>query len=578
MSDRSDFNDLANVDGLAEVAEAIEKAAQKAQKQVAGKVISLAKVANTSRSHAENDMFDAEGRRVIRHQQGQLPATLDALGVALGESKSINLFRYAGHLARVYQSDECEDKNIKRPAGAIMLHPVDAAHLVEIATRSATHEKWDARRSDFVLIDCPRRVADSYIARGHWPELPDLAGFIETPTITQDGRVIDTPGYDMDSGLFCAFGKIHGYQRPPPKPSKDDAEQALIRLLELFKTFPFVDDVDRVAMLAGVLTAIQRRLLPAAPLFGITAPTPGTGKTLLCETLALVATARRASVLSLGHDDAETEKRLAGSFLAGDACLLIDNVERPLKGDLLCQATTQQFLRLRPLGGSGMLNVPTHAMIIATGNNLAVVGDLKRRVVMVRLDAKTERPEHRTFDRDHLKLVSEKRGQIITDAITIVAAFLAAGAPSIAGLHGVGGFELWDKMVRRPLAWLELPDPMQASEELRTSDPDMECMRLVFGAWHDAFGARQVTAAEVVASATSVGQSANDDLRDALQLACSEKPNARRLGNWLRCHRDKIIDNAQLKQSGLDSRSKSARWKVISAGSAGSAGSVSTNA
>src|SRR5690606_17602857 len=95
----------------------------------------------------DGDLFDAEGRRIIRHQQGQLPATLDALGQALSESPSINLFRYAGRLARVYQADEHEDKNIKRPAGAIMLHPVESAHLVEVATRAATHEKWDSRRS-----------------------------------------------------------------------------------------------------------------------------------------------------------------------------------------------------------------------------------------------------------------------------------------------------------------------------------------------------------------------------------------------------------------------------------------------
>ena len=36
------------------------------------------------------------------------------------------------------------------------------------------------------------------------------------------------------------------------------------------------------------------------------------GKTLLLESLAILATNRRASVLSLGHDDADTEKRLTG--------------------------------------------------------------------------------------------------------------------------------------------------------------------------------------------------------------------------------------------------------------------------
>ncbi len=526
----------------------------------------LARKKKSRPTSAPDELFDANGRRIIRHNPSQLPAVLDALELALSETDALHLFRYAGRLARVYQADEQVDSNVKRPAGAIMVHPVEPAHLAELATRAALHEKWDSRRSDYTPIDCPRRVADAFLARGHWPRLPDLVGFIESPTITADGRIIDVPGYDEASGLFCAFTTIPGYARPPNAPSKADAEQAAKYLMALFDSFPFVDDTDRVAMLAGLLTAIQRRILPAAPLFGITAPTPGTGKTLLCETLAVVATTRRASVLSLGHDDAETEKRLTGVLLAGDAVISVDNIERPLKGDLLCQVATQQYVRLRPLGGSGMLNVPTHSLIVATGNNLAIVGDLKRRVVMIRLDAKTERPEHRTFDKDHLENVMARRGEIITAALTVVAAYLAAGSPLIQGTHGFGGFEKWDRMVRRPLLWLGLPDPLVTSEELRAADPDMEGMRLVYSAWFEEFGNRPVTVAEVISSASSVGQSANDDLRDALQLVCAEKANARRLGGWLRSHRERIIDDMQLKQAGMDGHKKVARWMVVKCG------------
>ena len=391
-------------------------------------------------------------------------------------------------------------------------------------------------------------------------------GFIETPTITDEGRIIDEPGYDAASGMFCAFKVIKGYRRPQAGRTKKSAADAAGKLLALFNSFPFVDAADSSAMLAAVLTAVQRRLLPAAPLMAITAPTPGTGKTLLCESLAIIATARRASVLSLGHDDAESEKRLAGVLLAGDAVISVDNIERPLKGDLLCQVATQQFVRLRPLGGSGMLNVPTHSLIVATGNNLSIVGDLKRRVLMIRLDAKTERPEHRAFDRDHLATVAAQRGEIITWALTIVAAYLAAGAPTIPGLHGFGGFEQWDRMVRRPLLWLDLPDPLLTSEELREQDPDMEAMRLMFYAWKQSFSDRAVTVAEVINEGASVGQSENEDLRDALQLVCAEKPNSRRLGFWLRSHRERIIDGLQLCQAGTDGHAKVAKWRVIKCG------------
>ena len=523
-----------------------------------------------------SDTYDANGRRVIRHEPGELPSILDQVETALSESPEQNVYRYAGRLARVYQAEEPADKSIKRPAGAIMVHPVESPLLAELAGRAALHEKFDARSSSYKPCDCPRRVADALLSRGHWPRLPDLAGFIEAPTITDESRIIDQPGYDPASGLFCAFAAIPGYSPPPRKPTKDDAMRAAGKLVQLVSSFPFVDATDRAAILAGILTALQRRLLPAAPLVAITAPTPGTGKTLLCEMLAIIATARRASVLSLGHDDAETEKRLAGVFLAGDAVISVNNIERPLKGDLLCQVATQQFVRLRPLGGSGMLNVPTHALLVATGNNLAVVGDLKRRVIMVRLDAKTERPEHRAFDNDFLKDIGASRGQIITWGLTIVAAYLTAGAPKITGLHGFGGFEQWDRMVRRPLVWLDFPDPLLTSEELREQDPDLEAMRLLLASWQAVFGSDPKTAAEVVATGLEnspmTSSYTNPDLRDALQLVCNEKPNARRLGYWLRAHRDRIVNGLTLKQAGADGHDKVARWRVVGAGDAGHCG------
>ena len=512
------------------------------------------------------DLFAADGKRIIQHKNGHLPAVIDLLEISLSESPELNLFRYAGQLARVYQAAEPRDKSAKIPASAVMVQPVAPPLLVELAGRAAYHQKWDPRISDYVATNCPRCAVDSLLARGHWPRVRDLIGFIETQTITNEGRVIDQPGYDEASGLFCAFTAIPGYQRPPTKPTKKDASAAAERLLRLFDSFPFVDATDRTAMLAALLTAIQRRLLPAAPLMAITAPTPGTGKTLLCETLALVATARRASVLSLGHDDAESEKRLTGVLLAGDAVISVDNIERPLKGDLLCQVATQQFVRLRPLGGSGVLNVPTHSLIVATGNNLAIIGDLKRRVLMIRLDAKTERPEHRAFDRDHLATITAQRGEIISLCLTIIAAYLAAGAPKITGLHSYGGFEQWDRMVRRPLVWLDLPDPLLTSEELREQDPDLEAMRLLYSAWQESFGERPVTVAEVIAEGVSVGQSANEELRDALQLVCAEKPNSRRLSYWMRSHRERIIDGLQLCKAGTDGHAKVAKWKVIKCG------------
>ena len=510
-----------------------------------------------------------DGKPAIYHDPGKLPEILDQLGEALA-TREPNLYVFTNRLVRIHQAEEKNAGGVHRPRGTLILPAVDASHLTELATAAATHFRYDARGESWKLIDCPRRVAEAFLARSHWPQQRHLSGFIEAPTITADGRLIERPGYDEKTGLYLPTQNLTGWKAPKASPSMRDAQAAMDLLLAMFDSFPLVGPDDRAACVAGVISALIRRSIPAAPMVAVTAPTPGTGKTLIAETFALIATGRRASVLSLGHDDAEAEKRIAGMLMAGTLMILLDNIERPLKGDLLCQVLTQMFVQLRPLGASGLLQIPTNANLVATGNNLAIVGDLKRRAMLIRMDAGMERPEQRVFEGDHLENVLARRAELIRAALTIPLAYLAAGGRPVEGLYPLGGFEAWDRLVRRPLVWLGLSDPLKASESLRDQDPDLEAMRLMFSAWHEVFGLKAMTAAEVVAAGAEFKPVSQDyehpELRDALQLICAEKPNTRRLGHWLRNHRDRIADGLQIKQAGTDGHAKVARWKVQAVG------------
>ena len=562
----SDMNDLHKAKGTKAVQDAI-KAAQPPEaisSPPAGKQKAPAAAKTKSDS---TDAFDASGRHVIRHDQGKLSEILDSVVRSLAEADDLNLFVHAGRLSRVYPASEEQSGSVHRPKGSLLVHGVDAAHLTELAGLAASHEKYDGRIEKYRRVDCPRRVTEALLARGHWPELRRLNGFVESPTISLDGKLIDSPGYDANTGLFLAFGDIPGYRRPK-SPNKTKAKQAADFLLKWIELFPYVSDDDRSAALSMLVTSVVRRVLPAAPMFAITAPAAGTGKTLLANTGPVISTGRFGSVLSLGFDDSEAEKRLGGVLLAGDGAILLDNVERPLAGDLLCQILSQPTVRLRPLGGSSMVTVQTNSMFVATGNNLSVLGDLKRRAVLIRLDSKQERPEQRKFSRDHLEDIFANRGTLIAAALSISLAYQGAESPAIDGLYPLGGFEQWDAMVRRPLVWLGFPDPLLASEGLREQDPDLDAMRQLFGAWESVFGTAQKTVSEVVAAGMDSFMEPNNsgpilpDLRDALQLVCSEKVNTRRLGYWLRAHRDRIIDGLQLVQMGLDGHAKVAKWRI----------------
>src|SRR4051812_8452937 len=138
----------------------------------------------------------------------------------------------------------------------------------------------------------------------------------------------------------------------------------------------------------------------------------GSGKSKLVDIASMIATGHEAPVLSQGKTEEEMEKRLGAALIAGDALISFDNCEQPLGGELLCQALTQRTLKVRPLGKSMLLSLPTDALFAATGNNLIVAGDMTRRTIVATLDPKMERPEHRDFDADPVETIRADRASV----------------------------------------------------------------------------------------------------------------------------------------------------------------------
>ena len=130
--------------------------------------------------------------------------------------------------------------------------------------------------------------------------------------------------------------------------------------------------------------------MSAAPVHGITAPVAGSGKSKLVNVAATLATGHPPPVIALGQKDEETEKRLGAVQLAGDAVVTIDNAERPIGGELLCQAVTEPLVSLRVLGTSNRVVVPNLVTWFATGNNLRFSGDMGRRALLCRLDPQSQ--------------------------------------------------------------------------------------------------------------------------------------------------------------------------------------------
>jgi len=83
--------------------------------------------------------------------------------------------------------------------------------------------------------------------------------------------VLDAPGYDPATRLlFDPMGE--DVPAVPVRPTLKQARDALDLLLHPFQTFPFVDANARGAMVAAILTAAVRPVLPTSPAFAFDAP------------------------------------------------------------------------------------------------------------------------------------------------------------------------------------------------------------------------------------------------------------------------------------------------------------------
>ena len=408
-------------------------------------------------------------------------------------------------------------------------------------------------------------MADTLLAReGHW-QFPVLTGFLEAPILTLDGRVIRDTGYDAASGLYLT---TRFDMAPMDEVPAQQAQEAADRLAEIVSTFPFVSESDRAGALAMMMTAVMRRVLPTAPFGAISASTPATGKSLLADVISVIATGRRGSAMALGNEHAELEKRVDAALLDGDPLVVIDNIDRAVRSDVLCQVATQTSKTVRVLGYSRKVESPTNVCWLLTGNNLTVLGDLTRRVVMIALEAEIERPEEREFDRDAIDYAHAVREQAVRDCIAVSLGYIQAGEPGV-GVVPYGSFESWDRMVRRPLVWAGFPDPLHRARELREEDHEFLGMRALMEEIERLYGKEGRTAAEIMDAARDTFQRengafepVNPDLHAAMAMLLGDGPraNASALGYKLRSWHGRIIAGRRIGKA--PKHGHMVRWRI----------------
>jgi hypothetical protein len=456
------------------------------------------------------------------------------------------------------------------------LAPIQLPYLIDLLCKSAQWMRHDARRRKCVRINPPADIAKILLHRcGEWNFDP-VVGVITTPTLRPDGSILAKSGYDAATQLVLVD------PLPTPAiaaaPTREDALAALKFLDDLLDEFPFVDSPSRSVALSCLITPVVRGAFTVAPMHAARAPTAGSGKSFLFDVAAAIAIGQPCPVMAAGRNEEETEKRLGAALLAGQPIISIDNLNGDLGGDALCQIIERPVVEIRILGKSERERISARCTVFATGNNLRLVGDMTRRVLLCTLDAKQERPELRPFKRDPVAEVLADRGRYVAAVLTIARAYIAAGRPRVAA--PLNSFEGWSDTVRSPLLWLGRADPVETMESARTDDPALQAMQAVFAALKETMGfenaksvAQIIQSADKTAAGVNGFQLAHPGLKEALVTVAGQRGtiDARELGKWFGRHKGRIARGVRL-EGHSDEHGHAARWRLTNCGSSGSSG------
>lgn len=386
------------------------------------------------------------------------------------------------------------DGGIERAIGTPTIRRVSAGW---IQREVAAHSKWCKRASKgFVPIDPPAVIATHILEKvGEW-RFPVLNGILNTPTIRPDGSLLGTPGYDPLTGLLLDTGGVV-FPSVPQHPTIDDARAALEFLASPYRAYIFADNGSKSVLLAALLTAIYRPMMQHAPMFNFDASDPGSGKGKLAKCVGMMSVGRRPAHMNLDPRDTEFITAFSAVLLAGDPVIWIDNISRPLGGiDVLDSAITEPIAKIRILGVSETRECPCRALLIGTGNNITLKGDMPRRALVSRIESDCEKPEEKRFEFDPVREFAAGRTKMVAAALTILRAYIINGKPGVDDLKPFGSFDDLD-VVRGSLGWLKQRDPCDTRMDIMPVDDAKSHFAEFVSEWHRQFGDKAMTMNEV---------------------------------------------------------------------------------
>lgn len=339
-----------------------------------------------------------------------------------------------------------------------------------------------------------------------------LDGVTAVPMLRADGTILDTPGYDAATRYLYQpsidFGTV------PSEPTREDALEALRVLVEPLQGYPWRRNAMGLspsisAYLALILSLFTRHLVDNVPAFGISATTPGSGKTYLAHIPSILLHGDVEEPVTLPKDDEAMDKSLSSILRKGSRYVLFDNVSKPIDFPSLNLLLTNKRYGARILGRTEMGSYTNEAVFAFTGNNLQPQGDLCRRWIPIQLVPSVSDPESIRHDFDPMQRAKQDRALLVRSALTILRAWCVAGRPKVDG-RTLGSFPAWSEMIPEVLVWLGMSNPIDTR-----NDSDVT---------HDTELSKLAELAEALEMACAISNREWITVQELLRLAYPELP------------------------------------------------------
>jgi hypothetical protein len=507
----------------------------------------------------DHEQASGDGLPIVQ-LSGRSPKDIveETLGYLRRERGQLRLFQVEGRLFRIDQG----------PIGRLKTVLVDEEKLA-----SCLVDTIDFHRKTKPVFP-PRDLLKSILGRSDLG-FDELRGITSGPIWRSDGKLIVELGFDSESGMFLSTENID------IDPTKlRTVEWAKERLESLLNDFPFVQSADRENAIALIVSLVYRPSIRAAtPMFVVTAPQAGTGKTLLTDVACLMSTGAPAPLSPPPSSEEEMRKRITSILLSSAPVAVLDNCENAVTSQALSVVLTAESWSDRILGRSESVSPPNNTTWIATGNKIGFRGDLLRRTIPIKLDSDHSTPWTRSgFRIDDLRgHVLEKRDEYLEAVCVLISNWINAGSPPANSQTVLGGFEKWMQATSGIMALAGFTEFASNLNEWwdEHSESESDWQRW-FEGWFEHRGSDEISTAKLIKSLDNSAAglvfgvhppSEVADLADIEMISTDPRKRGRSLGKVLSRQTGKRFGPYKLLKR-HDSKTNSLVWSMDGSGKA----------